>query len=72
MGKLLPLSRKTVREQINISGLLRMNGKTLETPWFSHEDLINGGTLVLEMGENPVKYGAMISSSILKDMVQKG
>jgi putative alpha-1,2-mannosidase len=32
-----------------------MNGKVLEIPWFSHEDLIKGGTLVLEMGENPGK-----------------
>jgi putative alpha-1,2-mannosidase len=32
-----------------------MNGKVLETPWFSHEDLVNGGTLVLEMGEKPGK-----------------
>ncbi len=32
-----------------------MNGKTLETPWFSHDDLINGGTIVLEMGEKPGK-----------------
>lgn len=30
-----------------------LNGKTLETPWFSHEDLINGGKIVLEMGEKP-------------------
>ena len=32
-----------------------LNGKTLETPWFSHKDLVNGGTLVLEMGEKPGK-----------------
>jgi predicted alpha-1,2-mannosidase len=32
-----------------------MNGIKLATPWFSHEDLINGGTLVLEMGEKPGK-----------------
>lgn len=30
-----------------------LNGKILTTPWFSHNDLINGGTLVLEMGEKP-------------------
>jgi alpha-1,2-mannosidase, putative len=32
-----------------------MNGKKLEKLWFSHNDLINGGTLVLEMGEMPVQ-----------------
>jgi predicted alpha-1,2-mannosidase len=30
-----------------------MNGKTLDSPWFSHEDLLNGGTLELEMSETP-------------------
>ncbi len=28
----------------------KMNGKALNGPWFSHADLANGGTLVLEMG----------------------
>lgn len=32
-----------------------LNGKPLQTPWFSHDDLINGATLVLEMGENPTR-----------------
>lgn len=32
-----------------------LNGKVLETPWFSHDDLMNGGTVVLEMGEKPGK-----------------
>ncbi|MDB4927252.1 GH92 family glycosyl hydrolase [Mucilaginibacter sp.] len=33
----------------------KMNGKKLDTLWFSHSDLVNGGTLVLEMGEMPLK-----------------
>ncbi len=33
----------------------KLNGKVLSTPWFSHNDLINGGTLVLDMGEKPSK-----------------
>jgi len=32
-----------------------MNGKKLDKLWFSHDDLINGGTLVLEMGDMPVQ-----------------
>jgi putative alpha-1,2-mannosidase len=28
----------------------------LNTPWFSHEDLISGGKLELEMGEMPVAW----------------
>ncbi|GGD96241.1 alpha-1 2-mannosidase [Maribacter cobaltidurans] len=33
-----------------------LNGKTLDTPWFSHDDLMNGGTIILEMGENPISW----------------
>ena len=32
-----------------------MNGKQLDGPWFSHADLANGGTLVLNMGPKPNK-----------------
>jgi len=36
-----------------------LNGKTLDKPWFSHDDLANGGTLVLEMGPKANKeWGA--------------
>jgi predicted alpha-1,2-mannosidase len=30
-----------------------LNGKPLDIPWFTHEDLMNGGTLKLEMGPYP-------------------
>ncbi len=30
-----------------------LNGKVLQTPWFSHDDLLNGGMLALEMGDKP-------------------
>jgi predicted alpha-1,2-mannosidase len=45
-----------------------MNGKTLATPWFSHEDLVNGGTLVLEMAEYP---GPIWGQSALTDLSMK-
>ena len=32
-----------------------MNGKVLNTPWFTHDELMNGGQLVLEMGPVPNK-----------------
>lgn len=32
-----------------------MNGKELLTPWFTHQQLIEGGTLELEMGPKPNK-----------------
>lgn len=28
-----------------------LNGEALDRPWFTHEDLVNGGKLVLEMGD---------------------
>jgi len=33
----------------------KLNGKVLEKPWFTHEDLMNGATIELEMGELPNK-----------------
>lgn len=33
----------------------RMNGVVLNTPWFTHEQLMNGGHLELEMGPKPNK-----------------
>ena len=32
-----------------------LNGKPLNTPWLSHEIVMNGGTLVLEMNNLPNK-----------------
>jgi len=32
-----------------------LNGKKLNTPWFSHKDFAAGGTLKLELGEKPNK-----------------
>ena len=37
----------------------KMNGVKLDSPWFTHKQLINGGTLELEMGPLPNKqWGA--------------
>ncbi len=33
----------------------KLNGKTLNKPWFYHSELINGGSLVLKMGPKPNK-----------------
>ena len=32
-----------------------LNGKPLNTPWFTHGDLVNGGSLVFQMGPEPNK-----------------
>ncbi len=37
----------------------RLNGETLDRPWFTHEDILGGSTLELEMGPLPNKeWGA--------------
>ncbi|MDE6094288.1 MAG: glycoside hydrolase family 92 protein, partial [Muribaculaceae bacterium] len=41
-----------------------LNGKTWDKPWISHDDVVNGGTLVLEMGRHPNKtWGASAESA---------
>jgi putative alpha-1,2-mannosidase len=32
-----------------------LNGKKLDKPWFTHEQLMKGGTLELQMGPKPNK-----------------
>lgn len=34
---------------------MTLNGKPLETPFFTHQDIVNGGTLEFVMGPTPVK-----------------
>ena len=33
----------------------KINGKALNRPWFTHDDLVNGATIELEMGSHPNK-----------------
>jgi len=41
-----------------------LNGKPLAKPWFTHKDLVNGGTLVLQMGKRPNKsWGAKVQDA---------
>ncbi len=42
----------------------KMNGKLLNTPWFTHEQLISGGHLELEMGPKPNKKWGFQSDTI--------
>jgi putative alpha-1,2-mannosidase len=43
-----------------------MNGVELKTPWFTHEQLVNGGTLELEMGPKPNKAWGIEPDSLVK------
>ena len=33
----------------------KLNGETLNKPWFTHDDIVNGGVLEMEMGNRPNK-----------------
>ena len=49
-----------------------LNGNILEEPFFTHEDLIRGGILKLEMGPNPNKsWGSGKSNDILNKYLHK-
>jgi predicted alpha-1,2-mannosidase len=54
-GKTFTLIAKNSTSRNKYIQSAMLNGKILTTPWFSHDDLINGGKLVLEMGEKPGK-----------------
>jgi predicted alpha-1,2-mannosidase len=50
-----------------------LNGKPLDIPWFTHNDLINGGTLRLEMGPYPnMSWGKGTDLSSLLNDLQHG
>jgi putative alpha-1,2-mannosidase len=37
----------------------QLDGKPLTKPWFYHDDLVDGGTLLLQMGPKPnMKWGS--------------
>ncbi|HMH33788.1 MAG TPA: GH92 family glycosyl hydrolase [Puia sp.] len=45
----------------------RMNGVELKTPWFTHEQLINGGMLELDMGPKPNKKWGVEENNMVKN-----
>ncbi len=41
-----------------LQSYVRMKQQVLARPWFSHSDLVRGGTFELEMGPRPEKLGS--------------
>jgi predicted alpha-1,2-mannosidase len=41
----------------------KLNGKNLDRPWFTHEDILNGSTLEFVMGANPNKQWGSASDA---------
>ncbi|MDR2622726.1 MAG: GH92 family glycosyl hydrolase [Dysgonamonadaceae bacterium] len=47
----------------------KLNGKPLNIPWFTHEDIVNGGVLELEMNNRPnKKWGTSLISKTAKQL----
>lgn len=49
----------------------RWNGRELKTPWFTHAQLISGGTLELEMGPKPNKSWGLQSNVAVNKQYEK-
>lgn len=62
-GKQFTLTAKNCSATNKYIQKATLNGKPLNTPWFTHEQLVNGGRLELEMGPVPNKaWGAAAHS----------
>lgn len=54
-GKELSIIAKGVSARNKYIQAAQLNGHRLERPWFRHAEIVNGGTLVLVMGNKPNK-----------------
>ena len=58
-GKIFEIEAKNCSDENKYIQSATLNGKTWNKPWFSHNDIKNGGKLVLVMGKHPNKaWGA--------------
>jgi putative alpha-1,2-mannosidase len=54
-NKTFVVEAKNVSQENKYIQSAKLNGEALNKPWFTHEDLMKGGNLVLEMGPRPNK-----------------
>ena len=52
-GKYFTITAKNVSAKNKYIQSAMLNGEPLNKPWFEHKDMVNGGTLVFEMGPRP-------------------
>lgn len=45
-----------------------LNGKALDTPFFNHSDLADGGSMIITMSETPTKWGVK-ESELITDVI---
>ncbi|RYY35691.1 MAG: glycoside hydrolase family 92 protein [Sphingobacteriaceae bacterium] len=63
-GKQFKLTAKNCSVQNKYIQSAKLNGKTLNTPWFTHQQLVNGGQLELDMGPKPNKQWGLGSAEL--------
>ncbi len=54
-GRILKIISKNVSDKNIYIQSCKINGKVWDKPWFTHEDIVNGGRLEFEMGDTPVE-----------------
>jgi predicted alpha-1,2-mannosidase len=54
-GKTFTIKARNVSDSNKYIQSARLNGKAWNKPWFTHEDIVNGGTLELVMSDRPNK-----------------
>ena len=52
-GKVFTITARNVSTVNKYIQSATLNGKPLNKPWFEHKDMVNGGTMVFEMGPRP-------------------
>jgi putative alpha-1,2-mannosidase len=63
-GKTFIITANNVSAQNKYIQSAILNGKALTKPWFEHSDMVNGGSLVFEMGPRPNKeWGSAIQDA---------
>ncbi|WP_308992387.1 GH92 family glycosyl hydrolase [Mariniflexile litorale] len=60
-GKKFTIIAKNTSEENKYIQSAKLNNKTWNKPWFTHDDIINGGTLELEMGDKANKKWGSLS-----------
>lgn len=63
-GKTFEIEARNCSEKNKYIQKATLNGKEWNRPWFSHTDLVNGGKLVLEMGDKANKTWGTDSSDV--------
>ena len=62
-GKFFHIIAKNCSDENKYIQSATLNGKPLNRPWITHEEVKNGATLVLNMGDRPNKeWGAAVGN----------